>query len=257
MITFTTFLEIFTSLVFCFALCMLSAIAAQIIYTYCQKRKNRRRRLFYCQKRQDAEQENKNRMLDKLVSRHKVLNIEKEHLLTENEALRRELRLYSEIRSDMISYSIRLEADNFDLRSELNTAYRRIDMYEREQSNSIPIDNIDHEEEYSVELQTGPDAVIQAKGISFEELEELPLIMQGTSDIPDMEAAVVIAKVDGTLLFEQFKEQIKDSKLHIGSLIDRLEERVEKPDNKQKEAEAYFYENTGFSIRDFLPSKSA
>lgn len=114
----------------------------------------------------------------------------------------------------------------------------------------------DNREEYFVELETEPDAVIGAKGVSFEEIKELPLIMQGISGADDMDAAVIVAKVNGTVMFEQFQEQIKDSKLHIGSLIDRLEERMGGSNRKQKEAETYFYGNTGFSIRDFLPSKS-
>lgn len=254
---FTAFLEIFTTLIFCVILSMLSAMAAQVIYTYWSKYKSRKRKMFYYQKRQDAELQKRGRMLNKLIEKLKIVYIEKEHLLIESEALRRELKLYGEIRSDMMSHSIQLESDNFDLRSELNQAYREITAYKDELSYLASKEKARLEEEYSVELDIAPDAFIQAKGVSFEELEELPSIMQGTSEKSDMEAAAIVAKVDGTILFDQLQEQIKDSKVHIGSLIDRLEKHIESPDYKQQETEAYFYENTGFSIRDFLPAKSA
>lgn len=132
MITFTTFLEIFTTLAFCVTLSMLSAIAAQIIHTCWQKRKSRKRRIFYHQKRQEAELRKRERLLNKLTGDYKIVSAEKVYLVAENEALRKELRLYSEIRADMLSHSMRLENENFDLRSELNAAYREISACEND-----------------------------------------------------------------------------------------------------------------------------
>lgn len=253
---FITFLEVFTTLIFCVVLSMLAAIATQIVYTYWYKIRSRKRRILYHQKRQETEFQRRGKMLNKLIGDHKLIRVEKEHLLSENEALRRELKLFGEIRSDMMSHSIQLESDNFELRSELDETYREIAAYKNELSYLASKEKARLEEEYSVELDIAPDAVIQAKGVNFEELEELPSIMQVTSEKSDIEAAVIVAKVDGTILFDQFQEQIKDSKLHIGSLIDRLEKHIDSPDYKQQETEAYFYENTGFSIRDFMPAKS-
>lgn len=259
MITFIVFLEILTTSAFIVTGCMLAMITAQIIHSYWYRQMSRKRRLFCHQRRREAEFQKKERLLNKLIEDYKIIRVEKTHLATENDALRRELRLYGEIRADMLSHSISLESENFNLRSELNAANREIRAYEDERSYLISATKADQEEEYFVELDVEPDAVIGAKGVSFEEIAELPLIMQGTSDMPDMEASVIVAKATGTVLFEQFQEQIKDSKWHIGSLIDRIDQKMRNRLNPVESAaiENTFYENTGFSIRDFLPSKSA
>lgn len=254
---FTAFLDILTTLLLCITLSMLSAMAAQILYARWYKNRSRKRRIFYHRKRQEAEFQKRGQILNKLIGDYKLIRTEKEHLLTENEALRRELKLHGEIRADMMSYSIRLESDNFDLRSRLNKAIRNIVAYKNELSDLASKEKARLEEECFVELETDADAVIQAKGLNFEELEDLPRIMQGINGTSDVEAAATVAKANGTVLFEQLQEQIKDSKIHISSLIDRLEEQMNSSNRKQKETEDFFYQQTGFSIRDFLPHKTA
>lgn len=254
--SFTAFLEIFTTLLFCVTLSMLSMMAAQISYVYWYKYRKRKLRSFYHRKRQEAEYKNRGYLLYKLQSNYKIISQDNSHLQIENEALRRELKLYSEIRSDMISRTIEIEEDNFELRSNLDKVRNELRLYENKSIVPAFIRTADQENE-PVALDILSDAVIQTKGLYFEELEELPRIMQGISGADDMDAAVIVAKASGTILFDRLQEQMVNSKLHISSLIDRLEEQMEHPKTKRKEAESYFYENTGFCIKDFLPIKSA
>lgn len=147
-----------------------------------------------------------------------------------------------ELRAEMIHYSVRLEEENLYLNRELTTAYQNMEALESE---------------LAIDLEIRQEDVLESKGVSFEELEELPLIMKGTSQSADINSAIVLAKADGTVLFNQMKEQIKESQNNISSLIDRIDKRMDISSAETKNAKVYFYNQTGFSIRDFLPTKTA
>lgn len=231
MIEFTNFLDIFTTLVLCTSLSMLSAIMAQLVHTYWRNRKQRKLRGLIVQNR-----------LKQLVRDYKSLLLENRNLEHQNKALRRELPLYMELRTEMIHYSVRLEEENLYLNRELSIAHQNMEALESE---------------LAIELEIRQEDVLESKGVSFEELEELPLIMKGTSQSADIDAAIVLAKADGTMLFNQMKEQIKESQNNISSLIDRIDKRMDISSAETKNAEVYFYNQTGFSIHDFLPTKIA
>lgn len=228
---FTNFLDIFTTLVLCISLSMLSAIVAQVVHKYWRNRKQRKLRELITQMR-----------FKQLVRDYKSLLLENRNLGHQNEALRRELPLYMELRAEMIHYSVRLEEENLYLNRELTTAQQHMEALESE---------------LAIDLEIRQEDVLESKGVSFEELEELPLIMKGTSQSADIDAAIALAKSDGTMLFNQMKEQIKESQNNISSLIDRIDKRMDISSAETKNTEVYFYNQTGFSIRDFSPTKTA
>mgnify|MGYP001163257619 FL=1 len=231
MIEFTNFLDIFTTLVFCISLSMLSAIMAQLVHKYWRNHKQRKLRELIVQNR-----------FKQLVRDYKSLLLENRNLAHQNEALRRELPLYMELRTEMIHYSVRLEEENLYLNRELTTVYQNMEALESE---------------LAIDLEIRQEDVLESKGVSFEELEELPSILKGTSQLADINSAIVLAKAEGTVLFNQMKEQIKESQNNISSLIDRIDKRMDISSAETKNAEVYFYNQTGFSIRDFLPTKTA
>lgn len=239
---FNTFLEIFTTLLFCISLSMVFAILAQVIYKYLKRWKTRRLRALIFHKRLESDLENSQASLKKLQGDFKLAIQECKHLKLENEAFRRELPIYTELRAEMMSYSVRLESENLFLNRELDVLQEEIRILESE---------------LDIDLELDPSDVYGAKGVDFEELGKLPSIMQGTNEIADIEAAVIVAKASGTNLFEQMKGQIKDSQVHIGSLIDHIDKRLSSPSVETQNAETYFYNQTGFSIRDLLPTKTA
>jgi|GEM_PF-4043904 len=164
------------------------------------------------------------------------------------------LNLWLEFKPWFRQFIIR-EGERILREEELKEAYRqrKIVATEKPQITQHTSEEIEY-----IELEMSPGAVIEAKGITFEEMTELPLIMQGKSQLPDMDAAIIVAKASGTDLFDRFKYQIETSKQNINSLIDRVDRKVQIMKESHKgQAEEYFYENTGFSIRDFLPSKNA
>lgn len=231
MIEFTNFLDIFTTLVLCTSLSMFSAIMAQLVHKYWRNRKQRKLRGLIVQNR-----------FKQLVRDYKSLLLENRNLAHQNKALRRELPLYMELRAEMIHYSVRLEEENLYLNRELTTAYQNMEALESE---------------LAIDLEIRQEDILESKGVSFEELEELPLILKGTSQSTDIDSAIVLAKADGTVLFNQMKEQIKESQNNISSLIDRIDKRMDISSAETKNAEVYFYNQTGFSIRDFSPTKTA
>ena len=231
MIEFTNFLDIFTTLVFCISLSMLSAIMAQLVHKYWRNHKQRKLRELIVQNR-----------FKQLVRDYKSLLLENRNLAHQNEALRRELPLYMELRTEMIHYSVRLEEENLYLNRELTTVYQNMEALESE---------------LAIDLEIRQEDVLESKGVSFEELEELPSILKGTSQLADINSAIVLAKAEGTVLFNQMKEQIKESQNNISSLIDRIDKRMDISSAETKNTEVYFYNQTGFSIRDFLPTKTA
>lgn len=229
MIKFTNFLDIFTTLVLCTSLSMLSAIVAQLVHKYWRNRKQRKLRELITQMR-----------FKQLVKDYKSLLLENRNLKHQNEALRRELPLYMELRAEMIHYSVRLEGENLYLNRELTTIQQHMEVLESE---------------LAIDLEIRQEDVLESKGVSFEELEELPSILKGTSQSADIDSAIVLAKADGTVLFNQMKEQIKETQNNISSLIDRIDKRMDILSAETKNTEVYFYNQTGFSIRDFLPTK--
>lgn len=231
MVEFTNFLDIFTTLVLCISLSMLSAIMAQLVHKYWRNRKQRKLRGLIVQNR-----------FKQLVRDYKSLLLENRNLEHQNKALKRELPLYMELRAEMIHYSVRLEEENLYLNRELTTVYQNMEVLESE---------------LAIDLEIRQEDVLESKGVSFEELEELPLILKGTSQSADIDSAIVLAKADGTVLFNQMKEQIKESQNNISSLIDRIDKRMDISSAETKNTEVYFYNQTGFSIRDFLPTKTA
>lgn len=231
MIEFTNFLDIFTTLVLCTSLCMLSAIMAQLVHKYWRNHKQRKLRGLIVQNR-----------FKQLVRDYKSRLLENRNLEHQNKALRRELPLYMELRAEMIHYSVRLEEENLYLNRELSIAHQNMEALESE---------------LAIDLEIRQEDVLESKGVSFEELEELPLILKGTSQSTDIDSAIVLAKADGTVLFNQMKEQIKESQNNISSLIDRIDKRMDISSAETKNAEVYFYNQTGFSIRDFSPTKTA
>lgn len=275
MITFTTFLEILTTLAFIALGCMLAMMSAQFIFTLLYKQKRKKQKAFRLQRRQEEEQQRRTILLNKLTSSYKTVKTQNEYLTDMNEGLRRELKLYGEIRADMISYAIRLEQKRYDLEDELRQSQRELDVYKKElvarpkavkaQSacNKTKADTFGktkvevNEQDEFLELELEPGAVVQAKGITFEEIKELPLIMQGKSQESELNAAITVAKANGTVLFDQFMEQVNDAKQNISTLIDRIDARMQKNIYQMDSAliENTFYKETGFSIRDFLPQK--
>ena len=242
MMVFTNFLDIFTTLVLCTSLSMLSAIMAQLVPKYWRNRKQRKLRELIAQTRIKRSLKDAQNSFKQLVGDYKSLLLENRNLEHQNKALRRELPLYMELRAEMIHYSVRLEEENLYLNRELTTAHQNMEALESE---------------LAIDLEINQEHVLESKGVSFEELEELPSILKGTSQLADINSAIVLAKAEGTVLFNQMKEQIKESQNNISSLIDRIDKRMNTSSAETKNAEVYFYNQTGFSIRNFLPTKTA
>ncbi len=250
MITFTSFIEIFTTLIFCITLTMLAVILAQVIHSFWRNRTMRKRRFLYFHERQKAELEQSKQLIISLKADCKLVAMENKHLNILHEAFREELRFYSNLHSERVSYCMKLESQNFKLQCRLSGACQQIRLLKE---NIIELETSQQQVEV---LDISSQTVFQAKGVSIEELTELPQIMQGTSQSSDLDAAIIVAKTSGTVLFEQLQEQIKESGQHIGSLIDRIDKRMDNSNGITKNMETYFYNNTGFSIRDFLPQKA-
>ena len=242
MIEFSNFLDIFTTLVLCISLSMLSAIMAQLVHKYWRNRKQRKLRELIAQTRIKQSLKDAQNSYKQLAGDYKSILLENRNLEHQNKALKRELPLYMELRAEMIHYSVRLEEENLYLNRELTTANQNMEVLESE---------------LAIDLEIRQEDVLESKGVSFEELEELPSILKGTSQSADIDAAIVLAKADGTMLFNQMKEQIKESQNNISSLIDRIDKRMDISNGETKNTEVYFFNQTGFSIRDFLPTKTA
>lgn len=293
--TLTTFLEVITKLIFVIAVSFFTALTLRSLFAFgyktCRKRRRAKVKALREQQKSEVREQEKVRLLNKLVSSYKNLKQENEHLTTYNQALLRELKLYTELRAEMSSYSIRQEQENFDLNNELNKANKQITAYHSElerisllqqasavsdetnNKNETQLERVDidihnstddyfqkekdeDDDEYFEELAVDPAAVLQAKGVVYEEMTELPSIMRGEKHISDIRSAVIVAKMQGTTMFDDMQNQIKGAKQNIGSLIDRIDKKLQSKDGYIEGAEEYFYENTGFSIRDFLPPKT-
>ena len=277
MVTTATFMEIFSTLILITTLSLLAAIMTQVVYSSWYKRYQRRKRTklksLRQQRQHKTEELKKARIHTMLINSHQEVKQENKCLTAENEALRRELGLYSELRAEMISNSIRLEERVFDLNCKLRKANKTIETYKKV-NNSIQVQAIVSqfkegkvdlfelptsygEEEYFMELEVEPDGIIQAKGVTVEEIAYLKDIMQGKSTTSDLDSAIVVAKMKGTVLFDKLQEHIQGAKQHLSLLIDRVDQKIQNKKGYEEVEEEYFYENTGFSIRDFLPDRSA
>lgn len=277
MLTTTTFMEIFSTLILITTLSLLAAMITQVVfsswYKHYQQQKKKRLKEIRQQRQHKAEELKKARIHNMLINNHQEVKQENKRLTAENEALRRELDLYSELRAEMISNSIRLEERAFDLNCKLRKANKKIETYKKV-NNSIQAQAIvsqfkeekvdlfelpvpHGEEEYFVAFEVEPDGIIQAKGVTVEEITDLKDIMQGKSTTSDLDSAIVVAKMKDTVLFDKLQEQIKGAKQHLSLLIDRVDQKIQNKKGYEEVEEEYFYENTGFSIRDFLPDRSA
>lgn len=272
----TTFMEIFSTLILIATLSLLVAMITQVLffswYKHYQQRKRKRLKEIRQQRQHKAEELKKVQIHTMLINNHQEVKQENKHLRDENEALRRELDLYSELRSEMISNSIRLEERAFDLNCKLRKANKTIETYKKV-NNSIQAQAIvsqfkegtvdlfelptSHGEEYFMELEVEPDGIIQTKGVTVEEIADLKDIMQGKSTTSDLDSAIVVTKMKDTVLFDKLQEQIKGAKQHLSLLIDRVDQKIQNKKGNTEAVEEYFYENTGFSIRNFLPDRSA
>lgn len=108
------------------------------------------------------------------------------------------------------------------------------------------------------ELDIEPDGIIQPKGVTIKEIADIKDIMRGKgkSNISDLDSAIIIAKMQNTILFDKLQGHIIGAKQNISSLIDRIERKSQSENSYKNNDEEYFYEQTGFSIKDFLPRKS-
>ncbi|WP_165041366.1 hypothetical protein [Dysgonomonas sp. ZJ709] len=277
MITTATFMEIFSTLILITTLSLLAAMITQTVfsswYKHYQQRKKKRLKEIRQQRQHKAEELKKARIHTMLINNHQEVKQENKRLTAENEALRRELDLYSELRAEMISNSIRLEERAFDLNCKLSKAHKRIETYKKvnnriqaqaivsqskeEKADLFELSASHGQGEYFLELEVEPDGIIQAKGVTVEEIADLKDIMQGKSTTSDLDSAIVVAKMKDTVLFDKLQEQIKGAKQHLSLLIDRVDQKIQNKKYYKEGVEEYFYENTGFSIRDFLPDRSA